>query len=149
MITFDDGYLDLTSYAAPILRETGLKGVVFLPTGLMNNPDYLSWEQIMALKDVFSFGNHTWSHVSVTKAQDKVQTEISTADAQMTDHGLNLTKTFAYPMGSTNGWTQNYLASLGYQLAFTTQSGSVLCKQKRLALPRIRIGNSPMSSYGF
>lgn len=149
MITFDDGYLDLNQHAAPVLRENGFRAVVFLPTGLMNNPGYLSWEQIMSLKDVFSFGNHTWSHVNVGNAAEKVQDEISTADSQLADRGLNSTKIFAYPMGVTNNRAQEYLSSLGYQLAFTTQSGSVLCKQRRLALPRIRIGEAPLSSYGF
>ncbi|MFC1727250.1 hypothetical protein ACFL0Y_01880, partial [Patescibacteria group bacterium] len=90
-----------------------------------------------------------WSHVGVTGNQSKVQGEITTADSQLSNRGLNLSKIFGYPMGSTNAWAQNYLASLGYKLAFTTQSGSTLCKQKRMSLPRIRIGDSIISTYGF
>lgn len=149
LITFDDGYADLALNAAPALREAGFRAVVYLPTGLMNNPGYLSWEQIAGLKDVFSFGNHTWSHSNMVQAQEKVQTEITTADSQLSGYGLNNPKIFAYPMGVTNSWSQQFLASLGYQLAFTTQSSSVLCREKRLALPRIRIGEASLKAYGF
>jgi peptidoglycan/xylan/chitin deacetylase (PgdA/CDA1 family) len=150
LITFDDGYNDFANNAVPVLKEMGFKATVFLPTGLMDNPGYLSWNQIVSLAGSgFSFGNHTWSHVGVTGSQEKVQTEINTADTQLTSHGLNSTKVFAYPMGSTSLWVQNYLTSLGYQMAFTTQSGSVLCQQRRMALPRIRISNTSLSVYGF
>ncbi|KKT45966.1 MAG: putative xylanase/chitin deacetilase, partial [Candidatus Collierbacteria bacterium GW2011_GWF2_44_15] len=37
MITFDDGYDDNGEYAYEILKQVGIKGVIFLPTGLMQN----------------------------------------------------------------------------------------------------------------
>ena len=96
------------------------------------------------------FANHTWSHKNVTgNSLDVVEKEITTADTQLTDHGLNSPKTFAYPYGPATAAAENYLNSLGYKIAFTTTPGSTLCKKQRLALPRIRVGNSPLSNYGF
>ncbi len=149
LITFDDGYQDLHSDAYPILSSFGFRSVVFLPTGLMENPGYLGWGQIASMTGLVHFGNHTWSHKSVLAEDVIMKKEISTADLQLTDHGLNIPKIFAYPYGSHNSASENYLYSLGYKAAFTTTPGTILCTKQRLNLPRIRIGNSPLSNYGF
>lgn len=140
MLTFDDGYEDNYVYAYPILREEGFKAVIYLPTGLMENPGYLSWNQIqeMAGSGVVVFGNHTWSHMSVEGNTELVRKEISTADSQLSQRGLNKIKTFAYPYGATNGTTKDLLSEMGYKLGFTEVYGTTLCKGKRMALPRVR-----------
>ena len=56
---------------------------------------------------------------------------------------------FAYPYGSDNLQTEEYLKSSGYDFALTTKPGSTLCNKKRYDLPRIRIGNRTLESYGF
>jgi hypothetical protein len=75
--------------------------------------------------------------------------EISTADTQLSDHRLNSPKVFAYPYGLDTGASETYLNSLGYKAAFTTIPGNILCKKQRFALPRIRIGSTSLSFYGF
>jgi|WetSurSiteA1Bulk_404760.scaffolds.fasta_scaffold03542_3 peptidoglycan/xylan/chitin deacetylase (PgdA/CDA1 family) len=149
LITFDDGYDDFYLNALPILKENGFKAIVFLPTGLIGNPDYMIWVQI---SDAFSggtfFANHTWSHKNVKQTNDVVEKEITTADTQLADRGLNSPKVFAYPYGFSSTFSESVLSKLGYSLAFTTKPGSTLCKKQRYDLPRIRIGNSSLSSYG-
>src|SRR5258708_2565185 len=46
MLTFDDGYQDFYVNVLPILRQDGFKGVLALPTGLVGNPGYLTWDEI-------------------------------------------------------------------------------------------------------
>lgn len=149
LITFDDGYQDFYTDAFPILRDLGFTATVFVPTGLMENPDYLTWNEIGQMNGNILFANHTWSHKSVLTKKEIMQKEILTADIQLAERGLNIPKTFAYPYGPDNFQAENYLNSLGYKLAFTTKPGSILCKQKRFDLPRIRVGNLSLSSYGF
>jgi peptidoglycan/xylan/chitin deacetylase (PgdA/CDA1 family) len=108
----------------------------------MGNPDYLKWDEISQMSGSILFANHTWSHKSVLTQSSVMQKEISTADQQLLDRGLNSPKTFAYPYGPDNLAAENYLGSLGYKVAFTTKPGSILCKQKRFDLPRIRVGNA-------
>lgn len=149
LLTFDDGYSDFTS-AASILHTLGLQGALFLPTGLVNNPGYLTWNNI---KDIAGFGNiyfanHTWSHHSVAASKDIVEKEILLADTQLHDHGFNSAKVFAYPYGNTSANAIQVLNSLNYKLAFTTRQASILCKQQRLELPRLRIGNAQLNAYG-
>jgi len=151
LLTFDDGYEDFFTNAFPILKKFGLKATVFLPTGLLENPGYLTWEQIeqMNQNGNIYFGNHTWSHHSTATDKDVVAREISTADQQLKDHNLNEAKVFAYPYGSDSKIAEDYLAhTINYNLAFTTHSFRLLCKKQRLSLPRVRIGNADLSYYG-
>lgn len=151
LITFDDGYIDLYTNVFPILKQYGLKATSFLPTGLVSNPDYVNWDQVMEMNasGVIYFANHTWSHKSVAGSIKEVSFEISTADTQLNQRGLNTSKVFAYPYGTDSITAENYLRSIGYNLAFTTHSGNILCKAQNLSLPRVRIGNSQLNRYGF
>lgn len=150
LLTFDDGYNDFYTDAYPILKSIGFKAIMFTPTGLINNPGYLNWDQIseMNANNIF-FANHTWSHRNVAVAEDIMKKEISTADLQLTEHNLNNPKVFAYPYGIDNTNAESYLNTLGYNFAFTTKPGSILCQKQKFDLPRIRIGNRPLKSYGF
>lgn len=149
LLTFDDGYRDFFTDAYPILGGLGLKATVFVPTGLMQNSGYLNWNEISGMNSLVLFANHTWSHKNVNTQDSIMQKEILTADTQLTDNGLNGLKVFAYPYGPATIAAENFLNSLGYKLAFTTTPGSTLCKKQRLFLPRVRIGNVPLSNYGF
>lgn len=149
LLTFDDGYEDFFTDANPILQSLGFKATMFVPTGLMNNPGYLTWDQIMSMNGPILFANHTWSHKNVMQTGATMKYEISTADTQLADRGLNSPKIFAYPYGLSTVESETYLNSLGYKAAFTTVPGNILCKKQRFALPRVRIGNISLSSYGF
>lgn len=148
MITFDDGYNDIYSDAWPILRDHQFKATVFLITGLVENYGYLTWNQVNEMKGNIFFGNHTWSHKNVGSNFSEVQTEITTADNQLTEYFLNNPKVFCYPYGSSTSSVEKLLQDLGYGLAFTTRSGSILCAKNRLSLPRIRVGSTSLAGYG-
>jgi peptidoglycan/xylan/chitin deacetylase (PgdA/CDA1 family) len=150
MITLDDGYEDNYINAYPILKQYGFKATIFTPTGLVDNPDYLSWDQIkeMAGSGLVYFANHTWSHHSsagTLAVQDK---EISLADSQLAQNGLNVDKIFAYPYGNPSTDAEKILTKYGYKLAFTTVPGMTMCKGKRFTLPRTRMGNADLNHYG-
>lgn len=151
ILTFDDAYDDFFTNAYPILKEFGFKATVFVPTGLVNNPGYLSWDQIREMNQsgLMAFANHTWSHNNLGGASETVNKEIGWADTQLTEYGLNSPKVLAYPYGSAGSLAEKAAAEKGYLLAFTTKPGSILCKKMRLDLPRIRIGNSQLNTYGF
>lgn len=149
LLTFDDGYEDFNTDAFPILSSLGFHATMFTPTGLIQNPDYLTWDEISRMNGPILFANHTWSHKNVGVLTATMQYEISTADTQLADHGLNFLKVFAYPYGFDSSQAEKYLKTLGYKLAFGTKPGSILCKKQRFDLPRVRIGNAPLSYYGF
>ncbi len=150
MITIDDAYIDSFEFAWPILKERGYKAVVFAPTGLLDNPDYLSWRQAeeMNQSGTVYFGNHTWSHAAASEDADKMEKEIGLGENQLKEKGMDGEKVFAYPFGKVTKTAGKILLANGYSLAFTTRRGKVLCNGQRMNLPRIQIGNGPMSRYG-
>jgi len=148
MITIDDGYKDNYEFAYPILKEFGIKATIFTATGLLNNPGYMTWDDLNHMKDLVYFANHTWSHQGSNGTKEKLTEEITMADKQLTEHGLNLDKIFAYPYGGAGKKVEEILKSNGYEIAFTTVHGNILCREKSLELPRIRVGNASLKSYG-
>jgi peptidoglycan/xylan/chitin deacetylase (PgdA/CDA1 family) len=148
MITFDDAYEDNYINAYPVLKEFGIKAVIFTPTGLVNNLDYFTWDQMNQMKDLVYFGNHTWSHHSSGGTEEKQDEEIGLADKQLSEKGFNNQNIFAYPYGKPSGNAEEVLRNKKYNLAFTTTHGNIMCKGKSLELPRIRVGNAPLNKYG-
>lgn len=150
LLTFDDGYVDFYLNAFPLLKQFSLPAVLFLPTGLTDNPGYVTWKQVAEMNNsgqVF-IGNHTWSHRDLKADLTTIEKEITIADQQLSDRGLNRPKVFAYPFGIESQSAKKFLVQSGYNLAFSTLKGSILCQKQSLDLPRIRIANLPLSSYG-
>lgn len=150
-ITIDDAYSDTFNYAYPILQKYGARASLFVPTGLVQNPKYLTWDQISQMyRDniVFPY-NHTWSHFSLPSEDiDKERTEITTAQAQLEEHLGPIPKIIAYPYGGYNAPTIKLLQELGFSAAFSTKPGTWQCTGNIFYLPRLRIGNYPLSVYG-
>lgn len=151
LLTFDDGYDDFYQNVFPILKEFGFQATIFVPTGLMDNPGYLSWRELQEIvsSSLVFVANHTWSHKNVGSNKEVVKMEITTGDFQLSEKGLNLSKVFAYPYGAASKYGEEVLKDLEYKLAFTTKPGTTLCKKLRLELPRVRIGNIELKSYGW
>lgn len=143
---YDDNYLDMF----PILKEFGFKATIFTPTGLVDNPRYLSWQKIEEMKNsgLIYFGNHTWSHHNSSGTIELQDKEIGLADKQLAEKNLDNCKVFAYPYGKPSQNSEKALEQLGYKMAFTTTHGNLVCKQQNLEIPRIRVGNAQLNSYG-
>ncbi len=151
LITFDDGYSDFYTYAYPELTKNNLKSTMFLPTGLVGNPDYLNWGQISEISgsSLVTFANHTWSHKNLGKASESdIKYEIETSQTQMEEHGLGRSNTFSYPYGTKMNYASSVLPQFGIKIAFTTVPGTYQCAKLPYDFRRIRVGNSSMSSYG-
>lgn len=151
ILTFDDGYDDFASDTFPILRELSFKATVFVPSGLIENPGYLSWSQLSEISGsgLVLFANHTWSHKNVKSDRSEVEKEINLADLQLNDKGYNNPKVFSYPYGISSSLAEEFLGKKGYSLAFKTKFGRILCQKTRFELPRVRIGNATLNQYGF
>lgn len=149
-ITLDDAYEDNFRLMYPILKEYGFKATIFTPTGLVQNPDYLSWNNIkeMSASGLVYFANHTWSHHPSSGSVAVQEKEIGLADTQLRENGQNPNKIFAYPYGNPGKDAEIVLVKDNYNMAFTTRHGNIMCKGQKFELPRIRIGNAPLSSYG-
>lgn len=151
LLSFDDGYADFYQYAYPELVKHNFRATVFLPTGLVGNSDYLTWDQIaqMASSGLITFANHTWSHKSLGAANYSTASyEVQTAQKQLEQYGLGTSTSFAYPYGTKGKGVEEILKGAGIKMAFTTAQGSYQCAKLPYDFERIRIGNSSLASYG-
>lgn len=151
VVTIDDGYADAYQYAYPITRKYNIVLNIMAPTGLMENPGYMSWGN---LKDMMNSGsvfvyNHTWSHFSLPAGNDsKLDSEVMVPKKQLEEHFGKTVDIMTYPYGSFDNRVISYLSGKGFIAAFTTLPGQLQCEVYIMALRRTRIGNASLSAYG-
>ncbi|MFF1836713.1 polysaccharide deacetylase family protein [Streptomyces sp. NPDC058231] len=108
LITFDDGYRDNVTYAAPILDRLGVRAVFFVCTGLLGRrseqprQDRLTYEECDRLAaDGHVIGAHTRTHphldrVPADRAREETLGSIADIEAR---YGPGPARLFAYPYG--------------------------------------------------
>lgn len=82
MLTFDDGYDDNYDYLFPLLQQYGMKATIFVITGYVNYPYYLTEAEIKEMSDsgLVSIQSHTNSHPdldTLDEADTRHELEIS------------------------------------------------------------------------
>lgn len=151
VVSVDDGYDDMFAYAYPIIQKYGITVNLAIPTGLINNPGYMNWDNLRQMTGsgkVFIY-NHTWSHANLAGvSSEKAQYEVSTAKKQLVENLGRNSNVFFYPYGNENSAAVETLRANGYSAAFTTIPGTTQCDSFMMSLRRIRIGNSSLAAYG-
>lgn len=115
IVTFDDGYRSVYEFAFPIMQQYGLRGVVYVITGYVGAPTYMSADQLVELfANGWEIGSHTVSHEDLGKNP-------SHAYDQMVGSKLYLEKllgtkelTIAYPYGKADENITRRAARYGY-----------------------------------
>ncbi len=145
ILTFDDSTADFAQTVFPLLSAYGIPAVVFVVTGFVGTPNYLSWSEIRKISrsPLISIGSHGLNHVSFTQLPDPI------ADRQILLSRNILAATtnqpidsLAYPNGAFNQRTTTSVNQAGYDVAFTARRGVVHASDRRFELPRIRPGGS-------
>lgn len=150
ILTFDDAYDDFYHHAFPALQAHNFPAELFVPTGLIENPGYMTWEQVKsASRGGVTIGHHTWSHAQVAKDDAEFFTrELDVPMGQLEERGLGPVRFFAYPYGTTSNRAVREVAARKFSLAVTTKPGVMQCKEDRLLLHRTRMGNGSIGTYG-
>jgi peptidoglycan/xylan/chitin deacetylase (PgdA/CDA1 family) len=152
VVTIDDGYEDNYTYAFQILKKYNITGNFAIPSGLIENKGYMTWSQLkeIASNSNMHIYNHTWSHAALGGAsKDKIEYEIITANKQFESNLGKHINIFYYPYGSFSPLAIDVLKEQGFIAAFSTIGGRMQCESYIYVLRRERIGNEPLSSYGF
>jgi peptidoglycan/xylan/chitin deacetylase (PgdA/CDA1 family) len=142
VLTFDDGYQDFFTVAAPILARHSFPATDFVVTGRMGLPGFMTPVQVLdADRMGFDIGAHTVDHVALAR--------LSPAQAtwEMRQSQLTLSRwlghpisDFAYPYGSFNTFDETEARLLGFETAVSTLTGAVHSADQLMDLSRIRIG---------
>lgn len=118
ILTFDDGYEDNYTELFPLLQKYNVKATIFIITGYVNQPKYMTQDQIleMANSGLVSIQSHTFSHPNLDELTLEAQ-QAELADSKL--HVARLTKrepyVLCYPTGK---YDDNTLTALDGLYAF-------------------------------
>ena len=143
LVTFDDGYRNVLSNAAPVLRRLGLTATAYVITGRTSGSDvsFLTWGMLKALeRKGVEIGSHTVTHAELPSLPDSVALqELIRSRRSLEDHLGHPVQWFAYPAGRFDAHAVALVRQAGYVLAVTTQSGSSQDAKRPLELHRYEV----------
>ena len=142
VLTFDDGYRDFYTAAWPILQQHGFSATVYLVSGVIDEPAYLTADMIAELdaSGRVDFGAHTVTHSDLPSLSDlDAEAEIfgsKRAIETMLGHAV---RTFCYPAGNYSDRELALVDTAGYELAVTTEWNYAAPSLNPHLLPRLRV----------
>ena len=144
LITFDDAYRDVVTYAAPVLAREHEHATAYVITDRLSHggsSPWMLWRQLPLLeRDGFDIGSHTVSHadlVAVGPEQARVQLRASRFALERFLH--RPVQWLAYPYGRVDPDVEALARKAGYVLAVTTQGGVVQDADSPLLLHRLEV----------
>lgn len=137
IITFDDGYAETYDLAFPVLKEFGMRAVVFvladrtmtsndwdIPLGVTPSP-LMSDSQILEIHAAgFEIGSHSMTHPHLVRlSREEVWDQVSRSRMRL-EIMLNApVTTFAYPYGELNDLVKSLVTEAGYRFACGAWTG--------------------------
>ena len=140
ILTFDDGYIDFYTAAFPLLKRYNAKATIYIITGRVGKPGYLTWDQLreLAASPLITIGAHTRTHPQLAeKGAARVRDELDGSKADLESHLGVAVRHLAYPSGSYNKDTIKQAQLSGYMTAVTVHFGIRERADKLLELPRV------------
>lgn len=159
VLTFDDGFRNFLTVAAPMLAERKLPATVFLITDRAGEKSdqplpadwtpeddrrYLSWEEASLLQQTqdVEFGSHTCSHPGLlTLSASESRHEFQHSLNDLVSHLAVETPTLSYPKGQYSTVLAEEARKVGYACAVTTDRGTNEINHDLFTLGRTLIGD--------
>lgn len=159
VLTFDDGFRNFLTVAAPMLAARKLPATVFLITDRageksQQQPEpawtpeddqrYLSWEDARLLQETqdLQFGSHTCSHPGLlTLSPAESRHELQHSHNDLVSHLAVETPTLSYPKGQYSTLLAEAAREVGYACALTTDRGPNELDHDLFTLGRTLIGD--------
>lgn len=151
IITFDDGYEEVATVALPIMKVSGVKGVVFLvgdrsmhtnnwDGANSSNQPLLNDQQVLELQSAgFELGAHSFQHRKLTELPAADAWEEIYRSRWVLEFLLNApVDSFSYPFGMVNEQIKQMVVDAGYSLACGAYTGPAVFSADLFDLRRIR-----------
>jgi len=125
-LTFDDGYRDNLSIAAPLLAARGIPFTVFVCTGEVarRKPGFLSPEDVRELARVpgASIGSHGVRHVRLTECDEHCLREEMSGSKSFLEDLLGMeVDMLSYPHGAVDRRVRDMAEAVGYRVGATSR----------------------------
>src|SRR3989441_2884555 len=149
VLTFDDGYTDFFTTAAPILQSHGFTATSFVISGRMGWGGFMTPSQVVAADGMgFTIGAHTVDHVTLaTQTPARATWEMQQSKLALEQLLGHPVVDFAYPYGSFNQYDMTQAKNLGFESACSTMYGTAHSAGQLYELSRMRIGGGLPLTY--
>lgn len=141
VITFDDGWGEQHTTAAPILAKHHQTATFFVYTRAVGEGPgvYMSWDQLRALRDAgHAIESHTLTHPRLTEVKDAELAEQLSESKKSLEERLGGTHTvFAYPFGACDERVIAATRAAGYSVAVGTDEHTRHCPGDIMTLGRL------------
>jgi peptidoglycan/xylan/chitin deacetylase (PgdA/CDA1 family) len=144
VLTFDDGYIDFATAAAPVLLRYGFVATDYVVSGFVGHSGYMTAAQVKRMDAVgLVIGSHTMHHVDLATVSPAVAlAEIDGGKAAL-EHLLgHPVLDFAYPYGGFDSAVVQLVHAAGFRDAVTTIGGDTQSLADAFVLHRTRIGGA-------
>ncbi|HUP27844.1 MAG TPA: glycosyltransferase [Chloroflexia bacterium] len=152
-LTFDDGYVDNSTDAWPVLRKMGYPATLFFVTGLAGRASLwdesltpgpkplLPWHEAIRLDhEGFKVEAHSVNHPDLAAIPpEAAEQEVTGSKRDLEEHLGRTVELFAYPYGHYNAAVRDHVQRSGYRAAFSVARGLNTLKTDRFALRRVTI----------
>ena len=166
-VTFDDGYSDNLTVAAPILKTLGIPATFFVTTGFIGSAvaadwddslsvpqNWLTWEQVRQLAaQGFEIGSHTHTHINLSKSDpEAIQADLSVSRETLQRELGAPARFFAYPFGGPEDISpasRELIQGAGFECCLSCYGGLNQTNTDPYHLRRISIGEWFASPHQF
>lgn len=161
VLTFDDGFADLDTTVAPLLRHHGFSATAFVitsqvPDHPVEGGEHLAWSSAKALVDEGLLEVHSHSHDHLRRptapsaetdaeVRDDLATSIEILSDRLGQRPARFTH-LAWPFGHTTPAWEQVAADLGLTTQYVVQRGAVTHQGRHQRLPRLMADDYPLTA---
>lgn len=153
VLTFDDGYADTLTTAAPLMKQYGVRATCYVVSDALGTYNRWDSDHVRERKPLMNceqldqwlaagmeVGSHSLSHPRLHElTQEAAQHEIAESRAALRNLLGVPIEHFAYPFGAFTADIVAWVRRAGYSSAVTVRPGIARTSDDRLRLPRILV----------
>ena len=119
VLTFDDGKEDALTRVLPALQKRGMRAAFFIPTALVGQPGYLTWDGVRALRAAgMEIGSHSVDHARLADLSDaQVRAQLVESKRALEEQLHAPVDLLAYPYNSVRRRVRDAAEAAGYRIA--------------------------------